>query len=297
MIGRLALAVSLLAAAGVLSAEQRFRTGADGVTVNVSVRRGSQPITGLTAADFELLDNGVAQQITSLSLGSIPVDLTVVLDTSGSVIGPAFVQLTEDVKRIAGMLGPDDRLRLLTFGSTVKEVQPLRELSRGAPAIETLPTGATSFFHAIVAALLPEAAPGRPHLVVVLSDGADNVSLLDARDVDAVARRSDAVLYVVLRGELSAASAAHTGWVPFIETSESGSRRPLRATAEATGGRLQVERTDSSIADAFKKVLDEFRSSYVLYFSATNLERGWHELNVRVTSGKYTVISRKGYER
>ena len=58
-----------------------------------------------------------------------------------------------------------------------------------------------------------------------------------------------------------------------------------------------VERANSSIADAFKQVLDEFRSSYVLYFSPTNLDRGWHELAVRVGSGKFTVTSRKGYER
>jgi von Willebrand factor type A domain-containing protein len=283
---------SLAAAPG-----QTFRTGADGVTVNVSVRDRSQPIAGLTAADFELLDNGVAQRITSVALGSVPVDLTVVLDTSGSVSGPAFAQLTEDVKKISGMLEAEDRLRLLTFGSTVRETQALRAQAGGPPALDAVPSGATSFFHAIVAALLPEASPGRPHLVVVLSDGADNVSLLDAKDVDAVARRSDAVLYLVLKGDPSRVSIGHTGWVPFTETADGTSRKPLRATAEATGGRLLVEKGSDSIAESFKRVLDEFRSSYVLYFSPASRERGWHELTVRVRSGNYTIRARKGYDR
>lgn len=294
--GRALLVVVLSGSTAAGSADQTFRTGADGVSVNVSVRLRSQPIVNLTAADFELADNGVRQTITSVSLGSIPVDLTVVLDTSGSVIGKAFEQLTEDVRRIVGMLRPEDRLRILTFGSTVKETQPMQEAGR-AVVFETVPSGATAFFHAILAALLPESTPGRPHLVVALSDGADNVSLLDAGDIDRIARRSDAVLHVVLRGQAERVDRSHVGWVPFDETSAGTSRRPLRATAEATGGRLREERGETSIADAFRQVLDEFRSGYVLYFSPTDRAAGWHELTVRVPSGKYDVRSRKGYAR
>ena len=69
---RLALVAWVLLAVGPPPAPQTFRTGADGVTVNVSVRNRSQPITGLTAADFELLDNGAAQTIRSVTLGSTP---------------------------------------------------------------------------------------------------------------------------------------------------------------------------------------------------------------------------------
>ena len=45
-----------------------FRTGADVVTVDASVQRERRPVTGLTAADFELLDNGVAQEVTERHL-------------------------------------------------------------------------------------------------------------------------------------------------------------------------------------------------------------------------------------
>ena len=293
---------SVVVAAGImidgcqLDARQAFRTGVDGISVNVSVRARNQPVSGLTAADFEVLDNGVRQEISTLSLDAVPIDLTVVFDTSGSVSGAAFTQLTDDVRNITAQLGATDRVRVITFGSTVKEILPMQEVGSGPRALTAVPQGATSFFHAIVAALLPEAAAGRPHLVVVLSDGADNVSFLDAKDVEAVARRSDAVLHVVLRGALSRSSAGpRVGWVPYYEQT-AASTGTIRAAAEATGGRFRQERLERPMVDVFRQVVAEFRSSYMLWFSPKRVERsGWHDLTVRVTSGKYSVVARRGY--
>ena len=65
-----------------------FRAGADLVTVEASVRRDRRAVVGLTAADFELLDNGVAQEISDVTYEKLPIDVTVVLDVSSSVTGP-----------------------------------------------------------------------------------------------------------------------------------------------------------------------------------------------------------------
>ena len=40
-----------------------FRASADFVGIDVSVRRAGRPVTGLTAADFAVLDNGVRQDV------------------------------------------------------------------------------------------------------------------------------------------------------------------------------------------------------------------------------------------
>ena len=61
----LVLAMALAAFAHAQSTP--FRTGVDAVRVDVLVTDGNVPITGLTARDFELFDNGVAQQIDAVT--------------------------------------------------------------------------------------------------------------------------------------------------------------------------------------------------------------------------------------
>ena len=45
-------------------------------------------VTGLTATDFVIQDNGVRQDVSAVSYGKVPIDVTVGLDVSTSVTGP-----------------------------------------------------------------------------------------------------------------------------------------------------------------------------------------------------------------
>jgi hypothetical protein len=101
--------------------------------LDVSVRNRNVTVAGLTSADFRLLDNKVTQTITAVVLESLPIDVTLFLDTSPSTAGK-HDSLKSDVRTIAGMLRPDDRLRLLTFDSKIRDVfgwqAPTAELRR-----------------------------------------------------------------------------------------------------------------------------------------------------------------------
>ena len=57
--------------------------------------------------------------------------------------------------------------------------------------------------------------------------------------------------------------------------------------------------SSSAVSAALRRLLDEFRSSYVLHFVPQGVERGgFHTLTVRVTrsGGPYDVRARSGYE-
>ena len=82
-------AVLALAVFSATFAEQqpRFRAGTSVVTVSVSVKRGNAAVANLKASDFVLTDSGVAQKIEALSIESLPIDVTLFLDTSASTAG------------------------------------------------------------------------------------------------------------------------------------------------------------------------------------------------------------------
>ena len=105
--------------------------------MRVSVKSNRVPVVGLQANDFVLLDNGVPQRISDLSLEPAPLDISLVLDVdeiglsnlsrSRSVLLPetATQQVRTDVQTLVRRLQPVDRLRIVKVGSESGEVVPL----------------------------------------------------------------------------------------------------------------------------------------------------------------------------
>src|SRR5687768_7424110 len=92
-----------------------FKATSEAVTFDVSVKRGNTPVMGLGGDDFRVTDNGVLQAIESVSIESVPLDVTVFHDTSGS-LGGRVDELRHDIAVIHGMLRSDDRLRVIALG-------------------------------------------------------------------------------------------------------------------------------------------------------------------------------------
>lgn len=294
MIGRTIATVSLACATLGAAAmpQQTYRAQVDGVSVTVAVHDGRRGVSGLRAGDFEVSDNGVPQHLTSVTVESTPIDLTLVLDTSSSMSGGLLDRFVADVRAVERMLGETDRAALLTFSSSARMAAPLHARQALASAAELAPAGSTAFYQALVAALLSETTAGRPHLVLALSDGDDNISLLDGADVRDLARRSETVLYVVLRGTLRA-SGSHVGWLAFKGP---GDLSALEEAAAITGGEMRREKPDASAAALFKQVVDDFKAGYVLRYTPSGVAPGgWHDLAVTVKNARYTVRARRGY--
>ena len=93
-----------------------------------------------------------------------------------------------------------------------------------------------------------------------MSDGYDNVSLVDTPDLRDLATSADGVLHIVLRQD--AVLQSSWGWVPYRGA---GNVARLKDAAESTGGSLSTTTATGSLADAFKRALDEFRTSYLIW--------------------------------
>jgi VWFA-related protein len=265
-----------------------FRSGSDVVTVDVSVRAGGVPVSGLTAADFAITDNGVRQDLDAVSAEAVPVDVTLLVDTSGSVVNN-LDNFKSDMKKLVGLLRPVDRVRLITFADTIAEVFPMQPPSKTLPFNQIKGGGATSLNDALVFALARAPIPDRRHLVFLFTDGDDNSSIVGPASLAELASRAEAVLHVVLVG-----SAPRYGGASQVGI------RALTDAAGRTGGVLYAPRTsDRDVVAAFKEVFDDFRSGYVLRYTAKNVVRtGWHDIAVTVTKplvAPYMIRARKGY--
>ena len=268
-----------------------FRTRADAVAVDVSVREGTRVITNLTAADFEVLDNGVPQQVNDLSFGKVPIDVTIVLDVSQSVTGPTLERLRRGVLQLMRDLNKDDRLKLMTFNMRVSRIVDFTpdpaEVERALKV--ALGGGGSSVWDAVAVALVSASEPNRRQLVVLFSDAADTSSTLDSETLISVAQRTTASLSAVV----ATAGSGRAGTF-FLQPYSSVLQR---LAVETGGGLFPIGPSNPNLADAFQRAVNQFRSSYVLHFTPTGVERtGFHTLKVSVKSKpKATITARRGY--
>jgi len=62
-------------------AQPVFRARTDSVAISASVKRGNDPVANLSASDFRVTDNGVPQSIEAVTIESVPLDVTLFMDT------------------------------------------------------------------------------------------------------------------------------------------------------------------------------------------------------------------------
>jgi VWFA-related protein len=273
-----------------------FRAGADVVSVDASVRRDRRAVTGLKAADFELLDNGVPQEISDVAYEKLPIDVTVLLDVSASVTGSVLDDLRRALKQLRTDLGAQDRLRLITFNQRVRRLvdfgDPPASIDTALAALDG--GGSSAIFDTLAVALASPVPPGRRQLVVLFSDGQDSSSISDAETLLDVARRSSPTVAVVL------ASPSRQRPASLLRTSSKLGTATVGDFADQiaadTGGSVVAITPTENVTSTFRRALEQFRTSYVLYFTPKGVERqGAHTLEVRVKGAKVDVRARRGY--
>jgi VWFA-related protein len=293
---RAALFAAVLTQSVVSTSAQQptFSARLDAVRVDVLVTDRGQVVRGLAPADFEVVDNGVAQQVDLAGFEELPLNVVLAFDLSESVSGERLEHLQDAGRAVLGGLKADDQAGLLTFNHKLTLQQELTgELPRVRDALaDANPRGLTSLVDGTYAALLvgeggaaqggaaqsgaARSSAGRD-LLIVFSDGLDTASWLTEASVIEAARRSDVTVYAVT-------------------VRENGKSGFLEQTAEATGGGVVEIESTKDLSRTFVGILDEFRQRYVLSYSPRGVPQGgWHPLQVRVKGRRAAVKARAGY--
>src|SRR4051812_12565259 len=156
-----------------------FKSAVDVVFVDVAVTNHRVPVRRLTSKDFTLTDNGIAQQLEAVVMESMPMDVTLLIDVSGSVEAGVLQGLKRAVDDTAQALSARDRVRLLTFSHEIRQLFPYRPGGAAANLQSLSAGGATSIYDALAAAMMQTRPAGTRQMILVFTDGADSRSFMD----------------------------------------------------------------------------------------------------------------------
>jgi Ca-activated chloride channel homolog len=260
----------------------QFGTSVQVVEVYASVTDPKgEPIRGLRRDRFTVLEDGRPQEIGTFIEAEFPLSVAIAIDRSWSMKGERLAVAKEGARTLVAELRPDDRAMIVAVSGTVDVAAPLSgDRQAQQAAIDALDPWSTTALHDAVVASIDriQAGSGRRALVL-LSDGSDRYSQMDAAAVLDGARRSDVMVYPVAVGR--------TRSTLFPEL------------AAVTGGRSFQANDRAAAAAAARAIARELRTQYLIgYTPARPRTEGvgeWRSIRVEVQAPGARVRARDGY--
>lgn len=269
-----------------------FRGGTERITIAVVARdRNNRPMTGLSAADFDIVDEGEPRAILDFRNDVSAISVAVLLDSSGSMrVGPKMERANEvGHLLLASLTEGVDEAALFAFEKTVRTAHPFTsEFDRLQAALASVrPFGSTSLYDAIAQTARQLATrPGRRALVV-LTDGIDTSSQLTAAEVSAIASTIDMPVYVVAVG--TSIDLSDEAITPKADDAYGN----LSGLARWSGGRLYRAASTAEASIAARQIVMDLRNQYLIAFEPGSA-LGWHRIEVRARR-QATLQARDGY--
>ena len=263
------------------------------VLVPVSVTDpGQRLVSGLRAENFELFEGKKPQEIKHFSSEDAPVSIGIVLDASGSM-HDKWDRVREAVTRFCEAANPQDEFFLLVFSDQPRLATDFTSVPEDLEKelLFTQPKGRTALLDAVYMGLrkMKEAKYGKKALLII-SDGGDNHSLYQEKEVKAVAKESDVMIYAI--GVFD----------HYFSTSEE-MRGPglLADIVEPTGGRAFTLEDVTALPEVASHIGKELRTQYVLGYRPEQMPRDgkWHKIQVKLRlPKKFSFLrarAKKGY--
>jgi VWFA-related protein len=247
-----------------------------------------QPVRGLKADDFEILENKIPQKIayfSDLNKGSeLPLTIALLIDTSGSVKDKLDYEIATASEFFREILRPNKDLALIMqFDADVNLVQEFTQNQRELlNALKSLKAGNSTALYDAVYLAANEKLKGETgrKVIIVITDGADTSSKVRKEEAIESAQKSDALFYGI--GVRS-------------EETDFG---VLKRFADETGGMFFSPHANfREIQAAFHAIGEELQGQYSLGYISSNKKKdgSFRAIELRCKTSGVHIRARRGY--
>jgi len=262
-------------------------------------------VSGLTKADFQVLEDKVPQQIESFSddLGQTqPLYVAVLMDTSSSTLGKLKFEQESAVNFIQLVVRPrKDRALFATFDDDVKLRQDFTDrldlLERAVFAVKEL--GKQTALYDAVWQFCNEkmrSVQGR-RVLVVITDGEDTYSRAELADAIDIAQRTETTVFAISTRE------GFSGVVGGVEMGQVKDEKDTKLSrlAEETGGTAFFTGDMLALERSLTKIAKELRTQYLVTYRSTNdqYDGSYRRIDVKLAAANQKdlkIRTKRGYK-
>jgi Ca-activated chloride channel family protein len=272
----------------------QFKSSVTLVRLPVVVRaRDGQLVRGLSAADFDVREDGRPQRIAHFVEGApggeLPLHLGLVLDTSGSMEKDLRDATTAAIRFVQALEEAAD----VTFMDFDTSVRVGRFMPPSYPQLferirARKPGGSTALYDAMGAYLQGSMDREGQHVLLLYTDGGDSSSRMTFGKLQELLRMGNVMVYAV-------------GYLEHQSSSErlQQQMRVIQIAKEA-GGEAFFPTSAAEIHEVYARILDELASRYTIGYVSSNpkADGRFRHVEVKVTKPDLRgakVRTRSGY--
>ena len=241
-------------------------------------------IRNLTAADFQVLEDGVGQQIDVVSQRREPALFVLLVDSSHSMAA-RYDAVRAAARRFLEPLHPDDVVVVAPFSRGVTSVTgPTRDHPTILDAIGAIkPSGGTAILDAVREVLSKLTGEYERRAIILITDGYDEHSTSELDEVVTAAQNGSVTLYVVGLGGVAGISLK--------------GEKLLTQLTEQTGGRAWFPRDNRQLGEAYATTAEDVQHRYLMTYTPSNQRRDgtWRSITVTTNTPGLRVRTREGY--
>jgi Ca-activated chloride channel family protein len=275
---------------------QGIKVDVDMTLVNLTVTDPlDRLVTGLEKEHFRVYEDGVEQEVVTLSSEDVPVSIGLVFDMSGSM-SDKVEKAREAAVQFMRTANPRDQFFLVSFNDraelTSGFTNSVDELQNRM--MFTASRGRTALLDAIYLGLSQmRGAHNGKRALLIISDGGDNHSRYNESDVKNYLKEADCQLYAI--GIFDPIG------IRSRTTEELEGPSLLSEMTEMTGGRVFPVGNLGELPDIAAKIGMELRNQYVLGYKSSNSRPNgaWRKIKVKLRPPKglppLNVFAKTGY--